>query len=113
MATRPPKRVSATSGQGVSRKSYQTAYSLGQHGGGGSGASKGPPMLITRATAATGGGGVASGKREYGKGGKASSPMNIAYSEREMATESLDALKKVGAQKAPKGGLPKPGKGFF
>lgn len=36
MARSPRAGVSKTTGQGVSRRAYQTAYSLGQHGTGGS-----------------------------------------------------------------------------
>jgi len=98
---RVPKKVGASSGQGVSRRSYQVGRSLGMKGGGAPGTNPSPPpAMVQTSSPATGGGGVASGKRDYGKGGGS----NIAYSEREMPNPNLKALKAVGAAKAPRGG---------
>lgn len=88
-----PKQVPKTSGQGVSRKSYQMGRSLGMSGTGSAGggvkapavtSAAPPPSPIVRSTAGTGGGGFASGKQDYGK-----APL---YSEREFPNPTLKAL---------------------
>src|ERR1700754_2669317 len=62
-------RVSKTSGQGVSRKAYQSAYALGQHGRGSGGAGAFKSEAVDT--------------RQYGKGEvsepKTNLKMNVSY----------------------------------
>jgi hypothetical protein len=96
-------KVSATSGQGVSRKAYQTARGLGAKG-------SGTPGMTPLKNVSTGFDtpGVASGRREYTKGAVNSGGNSAEYSEREMANPNLGHLLKAGQLKPPKAG-----KGFL
>ena len=97
-------KVSATSGQGVSRKAYQTARGLGAKG-------SGTPGMTPLKNVSTGFDtpGVASGRREYSKTTMGGGTGNGAeYSEREMANPNLGHLLKAGQLKPPKAG-----KGFL
>lgn len=87
------KKVSKTSGQNITRGSYQKARALVPHK---------PPALPKPAisgvsTPATGGGGRASGMRDYGKAGPSGS-----YTEREMRNPNLESLKNFLGGPAPK-----------
>jgi hypothetical protein len=94
---RPPKMVSSTSGQGVSRRSYQVGRSLGMRGSGAPAAS-GAMALRTPQSGSTATG--VSSSRHYPKADPGS--MNIGYSEREMANPDLKSLDLVGKMKPPK-----------
>lgn len=82
-------RVSKTSGQGVSRKSYQMAYDLGQHGTGGLADFK-------------------SGGRDYAKSKgavpKGSAPGDIGVTDTAYQPENLSALNMLFKDPAPKPG---------
>jgi hypothetical protein len=107
MAKKPSAKVSMSSGQGVSRRSYQVARGLGQRGTGGADAPH--PIPGIQSTPATGGGGRASGKRDYGKSESGGGSFNFGYSEREFANPDLKSLQLLGGggkkPKAPKGFL--------
>jgi hypothetical protein len=86
---RAPRKLSATSGQGVSRKSYQTARSLGQSGTGSSFKSglKDTPM--------------GSNSRDYAKSSGYQAPksvMNIDYGDT-LPISNLGDLKKLGKKR--------------
>lgn len=91
MAKRPSSKISMSSGQGVSRKSYQSARGLGQNGTGASGlggaAIKPAPMPSGSKT---------TGKtREYGKAEGKSKGLNYGrYDEGIMRNATLDKLQK-------------------
>jgi hypothetical protein len=80
---RVPTRVSATSGQGVSRRSYQVARSLGAKGSGAPGLA---PLRSDVESAKTGTG--KGSRREYPK-----LDVSAEYTEREMANPDLASLK--------------------
>lgn len=94
---RPPKMVSSTSGQGVSRRSYQVGRSLGMRGSGAPAAS-GALALRTPQSGSTATG--VSSSRHYPKVNEV--PVNIGYSEREMANPNIKSLDLIGKMKPPK-----------
>lgn len=75
MARAPRARIPKSTGQGVSRLSYQRSYDLA-HKGDAPKIARSPAMKDAKASKATGGG----GRTEYAKGGKGggSSGVNIA-----------------------------------
>ena len=90
MARAPRAKISASSGQGVSRKAYQTAYRLS-----GDARVKGDFSV---------GPGKAGGEREYAKGGKQKYPqgINISYGDTREPTDLKD-IQALAERKPPKG----------
>lgn len=86
MARAPRATVHSTTGQGVSRRAYQTAYALGNHGSGSD----------FRASVKAPG-----SKREYGKLDTASN-FNVSYGDT-VEPGNLDDINQV-AQRKPKRG---------
>lgn len=84
-------KVGATSGQGVSRRSYQVARSLGAKGSGASGLNP-----LRNVPAGQGTPGVASGARDYAK---TSGMVSAEYSEREMANPNLKTINSLPSNK--------------
>ena len=85
MARTPRSSVSKTSGQGISRLSYQKGYSLGNKG---SGASAGVRTEFDTPDADAG------GSRNYAKGGGGKGGMNISYGET-LPIGDLEDVKKL------------------
>lgn len=88
MARAPRARVSATSGQGVSRLSYQRGRQLAK--------AADAPSVDTKFT---------TGEREYAKsksGGKYESSINVSYGDTYHPTDLAD-VKALGELKPPKG----------
>lgn len=99
---RGPRKVSMTSGQGVSRRSYQVARSLGQKGTGDpAGGVK--PMTVP-ATVQKTGRAVSSKGRDYSK---TVSPISATYTKNEMDNPTLKDLQNFPKNKS------KPTKGFI
>lgn len=89
MARAPRAKVSATSGQGVSRLSYQRGYSLGKSGD--------APSVGTKFSA--------EGGRDYAKGkagGKYASDFNVSYGDTYLPSD-LEDVKELGERKPSKG----------
>ena len=92
MARAPRSKVSKTSGQGVSRLSYQRGYSMaggsGEVPNAGSRSSFDPPK----------------GTRNYAKNAKGGQPdINVEYGEHQVATRTLDDVEKYAGDKPTKG----------
>jgi hypothetical protein len=102
---RAPTRVGATSGQGVSRRSYQAAYSMGAKGTG----SPAGGIKLGATVKPAGGASISGQTRTYSKSNRDNGgSFNIAYSDREFKNPDLKSLTDY---PAPKGkGSPK---GFF
>lgn len=101
MAKAPSARVSKTSGQGVSRLSYQKGYSLGNRGTG----TPGPSPSVKGERGAEMKSSRSSSKGKFNKAGE----LNISYGETLFPTD-LEDVKSIGERKPPKTGFLKLGK---
>lgn len=99
-----PTKVSATAGQGTSRRSYQVARSLGMRGTGTPPGGVRAPRALNPPPAGIGGGGRASGVQMYAKNVDAS-PFG-GYTANEMPNPNLKSLQSLPTNPV------KPKKGF-